>query len=176
MPFKCCSAQNKAPYAAGSRFSTSTVIDSEYLVPWLSAEGPLAYTPTKPRLVTSRQSGKPLWPIEERAVPASHMPGEVTWPTQPFPLKPPPFARQSFTRNDVSPFLNEEERAQVIKTIKRARNQGLFTPPDVINTIEMPGNNGGANFLGEWLSLVEHLVRDQGVGGSNPLSPTNYHA
>src|SRR5215472_17300696 len=86
--------------------------------------------------VFNRETGKPLWPIEERAVPASEMPGEMTWPTQPFPLKPPPFARQSFTRKDVSPFLNDEERDQIVRTIEGARNQGLFTPPGVINTVE----------------------------------------
>jgi quinoprotein glucose dehydrogenase len=98
--------------------------------------------------VFNRETGEPLWPIEERPVPASDMPGEVTWPTQPFPLKPPPFARQSFTTKDLSPFLDPEERQQIAKTIEGARNQGLFTPPGVTGTIEMPGNNGGANFEG----------------------------
>ena len=98
--------------------------------------------------VFNRETGEPLWPIEERAVPPSEMPGEVTWPTQPFPLKPPPFARQSFTSKDLSPFLDPEERRQIIKTLGGARNQGLFTPPSVTDTVEMPGNNGGANFEG----------------------------
>jgi quinoprotein glucose dehydrogenase len=98
--------------------------------------------------VFNRETGEPLWPIEERAVPASEMPGEMTWPTQPFPLKPPPFARQSFTSKDLSPFLDPEERQQIATTVDGARNQGLFTPPDVTNTVEMPGNNGGANFQG----------------------------
>jgi quinoprotein glucose dehydrogenase len=98
--------------------------------------------------VFNRDTGEPLWPIEERAVPASEMPGEVTSPTQPFPLKPPPFARQSFTSKDLSPFLEPQEHAQIVKTLEGARNLGLFTPPGLINTIEMPGNNGGANFQG----------------------------
>jgi quinoprotein glucose dehydrogenase len=98
--------------------------------------------------VFNRETGEPLWPIEEKPVPASEMPGEVTWPTQPFPSKPPPFARQSFTSKDLSPFLEPEERKQIIKTLAGARNLGLFTPPGVINTVEMPGNNGGANFQG----------------------------
>ena len=50
--------------------------------------------------VFKRETGEPLWPIEERSVPKSDMPGEVTWPTQPFPSNPPPFARQSFTDKD----------------------------------------------------------------------------
>lgn len=98
--------------------------------------------------VFDRETGESLWPIEERAVPRSNMPGEVTWPTQPFPLKPPPFARQSFTVKDLSPFLEPDEREELQKTIEGARNEGLFTPPGVSGTIEMPGNNGGANFQG----------------------------
>jgi quinoprotein glucose dehydrogenase len=98
--------------------------------------------------VFNRETGEPLWPIEERPVPSSPMRGEVTWPTQPFPLKPPPFARQSFTSKDLSPFLDPEESQQIAKTVEGARNQGLFTPPDINGTIEMPGNNGGANFEG----------------------------
>ena len=98
--------------------------------------------------VFNRDTGKPLWPIEERAVPHSDMPGEETWPTQPFPLQPPPFARQSFTAKDLSPFMPAEERAHFREEIESARNQGLFTPPGLQNTIEMPGNNGGANFGG----------------------------
>ena len=53
--------------------------------------------------VFDRVTGEPLWPIEERAVPKSDVPGEQAWPTQPFPTKPPPFARQTFTVDDVNP-------------------------------------------------------------------------
>ncbi len=99
--------------------------------------------------VFNRVTGEPLWPIEERPVPQTDMPGEQTWPTQPFPLKPPPFARQSFTANDLSPFLTDpKERAHWLDEIREARNQGLFTPPGLSNTVEMPGNNGGANWGG----------------------------
>ncbi len=99
--------------------------------------------------VFNRVTGEPLWPIEERAVPRSDMPGEETWPTQPFPLKPPPFARQTFTENDLSPFLDDpQERARFRDEIQSARNEGLFTPPGLRNTIEMPGNNGGGNWGG----------------------------
>jgi glucose dehydrogenase len=89
-----------------------------------------------------------LWPVEERRVPQSSMPGEETWPTQPFPVKPPPFARQKFTADDLSPFLTTEERARFRDEILSARNEGLYTPPGVQNTIQMPGNNGGANWGG----------------------------
>ncbi len=98
--------------------------------------------------VFNRVTGEPLWPIEERPVPRSDMPREKTWPTQPFPTKPPPFARQKFTVDDLSPFLTADERARFRDDILSARNEGLFTPPGVRNTIQMPGNNGGANWGG----------------------------
>ena len=97
--------------------------------------------------VFERATGKPLWPIEERPVPKSDMPGEMTSPTQPFPVKPPPFSRQAFTEKDLNPYISDPTaRSQLIETIRRARYQGIFTPPDTRDTIEMPGNNGGANF------------------------------
>jgi quinoprotein glucose dehydrogenase len=98
--------------------------------------------------VFERDTGKPLWPIEERPVPRSDMPGEETWPTQPFPTKPPPFARQQFTVDDLSPFLSKEERARFRDEILSARNEGMYTPPGLRNTVQMPGNNGGANWGG----------------------------
>ena len=98
--------------------------------------------------VFNRETGEPLWPIEERPVPKSDMPGEETWPTQPFPTQPPPFARQSFTVKDLSPFLEPAEREQLRSEMLSAHNEGLFTPPGLGNTVEMPGNNGGVNWGG----------------------------
>jgi quinoprotein glucose dehydrogenase len=99
--------------------------------------------------VFDRVTGEPLWPIEERPVPRSAMPGEETWPTQPFPTAPPPFARQTFTEKDLSPFIEDPaERARFLDDIRNARNEGLFTPPGTGGTIQMPGNNGGSNFSG----------------------------
>ena len=61
--------------------------------------------------VFDRVTGEPLWPIEERPVPKSDMPGEHAWPTQPFPDRPPPFARQNMTVDDLNPyFLTADER------------------------------------------------------------------
>jgi quinoprotein glucose dehydrogenase len=77
------------------------------------------------------------------------MPGEEAWPTQPFPTAPPPFARQSFTVKDLSPFIDDPaELARFRDDMLGARNEGIFTPPGLRNTIEMPGNNGGSNFSG----------------------------
>ncbi len=98
--------------------------------------------------VFDRETGKPLWPIEERPVPKSKMPGEQAWPTQPFPSQPPPFARQAFTVKDLSPYLEPGEREALTRQMQTAHNDGLFTPPSTEDTVEMPGNNGGANFGG----------------------------
>jgi quinoprotein glucose dehydrogenase len=97
--------------------------------------------------VFDRVTGKPLWPIEERPVPKSDVPGEQVWPTQPFPTKPAPFARQTFTVDDVNPWLaTPEEYAAMKERVAKARNEGLFTPPALIDTISMPGNQGGSNW------------------------------
>jgi quinoprotein glucose dehydrogenase len=108
--------------------------------------------------VFDRVTGKPIWPIEERPVPKSDLPGEKTWPTQPFPTKPPPFARQTFTVDDLSPHLSAADRAKFRDDILSARNEGLFTPPGRRNTIQMPGNNGGANWGGAAVNPSEGLL------------------
>ncbi len=97
--------------------------------------------------VFERETGKPVWPIEERPVPASDMPGEKAWPTQPFPTVPPPFARQKFTADDLNPYITDPaERSRFRDAMLSARNEGLYTPPGLRNTVQMPGNNGGANW------------------------------
>jgi glucose dehydrogenase len=98
--------------------------------------------------VFNRVTGQPLWPVEERAVPRSDVPGEEAWPTQPFPLKPAPFARQEFSEKDLSPYMTAAESARFRQELRGARNEGLFTPPGLSDTVEMPGNNGGANWGG----------------------------
>jgi quinoprotein glucose dehydrogenase len=97
--------------------------------------------------VFNRVTGEPLWPIEERPVPQSDVPGEHAWPTQPFPTAPPPFARQKMTADDVNPFLlTAEERATWKEKIASARNEGLFTPAGYMrDTVQIPGSRGGSN-------------------------------
>ena len=108
--------------------------------------------------VFNRVTGEPLWPIEERPVPKSDVPGEESWPTQPFPTRPPPFARQSFTEKDINPYLPEEEQAALRELLKNSRNEGLFTPPSFRGTIEMPGNNGGANWGSSAVDPVKGMM------------------
>jgi quinoprotein glucose dehydrogenase len=94
----------------------------------------------------NRVTGKPLWPIEERPVPPSHIPDEHASPTQPFPTVLKPFARQHFTADDLDPALPEAERASLTARLKVARNEGPFTPPDTIETVQMPGALGATNW------------------------------
>jgi quinoprotein glucose dehydrogenase len=97
--------------------------------------------------VFDRVTGKPIWPVEERKVPKSDVPGEESWPTQPFPTVLPPFSRQTATADDVNPYmLDPKEVAKFKDVVAHSRNLGLFTPPAFVNTMEIPGNNGGANW------------------------------
>jgi quinoprotein glucose dehydrogenase len=97
--------------------------------------------------VFDRVTGKPLWPIEERPVPPTPMPGDRAWPTQPFPTKPAAFDRQGVTDDDLidfTPALKEEAR----RILKGYRYGPLYTPPTEEKTIEMPGWVGGASWAG----------------------------
>jgi quinoprotein glucose dehydrogenase len=98
--------------------------------------------------VFNRKTGEPIWPIEERPVPKSDVPGEQAWPTQPFPTAPPAFARQKLTVADLNPyFMTAEERATWTTRLSDANNQGLFTPPSFFKeTVAIPGAFGGANW------------------------------
>jgi len=96
--------------------------------------------------VLDRVTGAPIWPIEEKPVPQTDVPGEWTSPTQPIPSAPPPFARQAFTEKDINPYLTPEEQASVRERLRTSRNEGMFTPPSIKGTIELPGHNGGANW------------------------------
>src|SRR5690606_5249550 len=98
--------------------------------------------------VFERTTGEPIWPIEEREVPKSDVPGEHASPTQPFPTAPPPFAVQSFTIDDINPFLPEAEQEVLRERLRYSRNDGLFTPPSFEGSISMPGHNGGTNWGG----------------------------
>ena len=98
--------------------------------------------------VLDRVTGEPVWPIEERPVPVSDVPGERAAGTQPFPTKPPPFERQGMTEdqlNDLTPELLAEA-----KTILAGFRSGpLYTPPSLgSGTIQLPGAGGGANWPG----------------------------
>ncbi len=105
--------------------------------------------------VLDRVTGKPVWPIEERPVPASTVPGEVAARTQPYPTKPPPYERQGLTADDLIDF-TPALRAEALEIVKRYVIGPQFTPPSVIDkapggklgTIQLAGASGGANWNG----------------------------
>ncbi|MBD2755740.1 outer membrane protein assembly factor BamB family protein [Spirosoma validum] len=97
--------------------------------------------------VFNRDTGEPLFPIEERNVPVSHLPGEEAWPTQPFPLKPKPFARQWMTEKDLTNY-SAAGHDSITKKFRSMRYEGLFTPPDLKGTLMLPGTRGGAEWGG----------------------------
>ena len=96
--------------------------------------------------VFNRLTGEPFFPIEERAFPASDMPGEQTSPTQPIPTKPPPFTRQSFTANDLNPTVADRE--EVLKLLSESRTGSPYLPITRQRTVIFPGTPGGAHWGG----------------------------
>jgi quinoprotein glucose dehydrogenase len=103
--------------------------------------------------VFNRETGAPIWPIEERPVPQSDAPKERTSPTQPFPTRPAPFDRQGVTENDLID-LTPELKAQALEVVKRYKMGPIFTPPVVssldgpLGTLTLPSEVGGANWPG----------------------------
>ena len=100
--------------------------------------------------VLDRETGEPVWPIEERPVPQSDVPGEKLSPTQPFVTRPAPFEMQGITEDDLIDF-TPELRAEALEIVKDYRLGPLFNPPAVGDdrpSIHCPGANGGANIPG----------------------------
>ena len=103
--------------------------------------------------VLDRATGAPVWPIEERPVPPSDVPGEVTSPTQPFPTKPPPYDRQGISVSDLIDF-TPDLRRRAEEAIVPYRIGPLYTPPSVasfegtLGTLHIPALTGGSNWPG----------------------------
>ena len=97
--------------------------------------------------VFDRVHGKPVWPIVERPVPASDVPGEHASPTQPFPTRPPAYSPQGVTLDDAFD-LTPELKAEAQAEMKKYRMGPLFTPPSLRGTLGRPGIIGGANWGG----------------------------
>jgi len=97
--------------------------------------------------VFDRVTGKPVWPIEERPVPHSDVPGERSSPTQPFPTKPPAYSPQGVTLDDAFD-LTPELKKEAQEEMKKYRIGPLFTPPSLEGTLGRPGIIGGANWGG----------------------------
>ncbi len=93
-----------------------------------------------------RRTGKPLFPIEERPVPPSRLPGEAAWPTQPVPTRPEPFARQSLRDADSNPY--SPDSTWIRDSLRRIRKSSMWLPPDREPTLIFPGFDGGAEWGG----------------------------
>jgi quinoprotein glucose dehydrogenase len=107
--------------------------------------------------VLDRDTGKPIFPVEERAVPQSDIPGEKASPTQPFPLFPPPLAPQHFSIADVwGP--TQADRDACREAIGKLRNEGIFTPPSLRGSLAVPGNLGGMNWSGYAFDPMRNLL------------------
>jgi quinoprotein glucose dehydrogenase len=97
--------------------------------------------------VFDRETGKPLWPIDERPVPPTTVPGDRAWPTQPFPTRPAPFERQGASEDDLIDW-TPELRREALAILRRWVHGPLFTPPGRRPTILLPGRFGGASWAG----------------------------
>jgi quinoprotein glucose dehydrogenase len=131
--------------------------------------------------VFNRETGEPIWPIEERPVPQSDVPKERTSPTQPFPTKPAPFDLQGITDNDLLD-LTPALKAEAIEVAKRYKIGPIFTPPVVssldgpLATLQVPSEVGGANWPGGSLDpesnhLYVHSHRSVYLNALVPANP-----
>ena len=120
--------------------------------------------------ILDRSTGEPVFGVEERPVPKSDTPGEESWPTQPFPLKPPPLARMSMTNDDISTRTPEAHKF-CSEWFSRLRHDGPYTPVGMKPSLSMPGTMGGGNWGG--VSFDPHLgyifVNTSSLGGTGHM-------
>ena len=138
--------------------------------------------PTKQAMlfVFNRETGEPIWPIEERPVPQSDVPKERTSRTQPFPTKPLPFDRHGITENDLLD-LTPALKAEALEVVKRYKMGPIFTPPVVssldgpLGTLQVPSEVGGANWPGGALDPDNNFlyVHSHSAVYVNALVPAN---
>jgi quinoprotein glucose dehydrogenase len=123
--------------------------------------------------VFDRTTGEPVFGIEERPVPASDVPGEHAWPTQPFPVKPPPLARTAALTREELTTVTAESRRECEALFDRVRSGGLFTPPGRELTLSFPGTLGGATWSGGAVDPVSSylIVNTNEVGAVGQMAP-----
>jgi quinoprotein glucose dehydrogenase len=125
------------------------------LFTWKDKTPAIAITTKMGRVfVLNRLNGKPLFPIAERPVPKSDIPGEEAWPTQPSGISTVPEALKPSDAFGI----NEEERKWCEDRIKASRYEGIFTPPTLQGTIVFPGNVGGVNWGSSAFDPQRHLL------------------
>lgn len=94
-----------------------------------------------------RETGRPLFEVRDQPVPASDVPGEFAAPTQPIPVKPPPFSAQSLDESNITD-IGPANRASALAQLRRVRSGPAFNPPSFQGTVVVPGFHGGANWSG----------------------------
>lgn len=137
--------------------------------------------------VFDRKTGEPLFEIEEMSFPASTLEGEEAWPTQPIPVRPAPFARQSqdLTEADISPFA--ENKDELLERFK-ASDKGQYTPPALTPTLLLPGYDGAAEWGGSATDPENGIIYinsnemawnlqvklDDGISNDTPIGAASY--
>ena len=125
--------------------------------------------------VFDRVTGEPVWPIEERPVDTeTDVPGEVPYPTQPFPTRPPPFAQQGVSLDDANDLTPEVHRL-ALEELRTYRIGPLFTPPSLRGTLQRPRVDGGGNWGGAALDPTTNMLYLRTTEGttSNQVCPTD---
>jgi quinoprotein glucose dehydrogenase len=111
--------------------------------------------------VLNRDTGVPVFPVEERPVPQSDVPGEITSPTQPFPTAPPPLSVQHLSADEAWGATEADRKfcqTALAKLRGQGVNSGIFTPPSIQGTLEMPGYLGGMTWSGYAFDPTNHLL------------------
>ncbi len=117
--------------------------------------------------ILHRETGEPIFPVVERPVPQTTVPGEYTSPTQPFPSWPPPLAPQGL-RPEEAWGLTPWDRGKCRDLIRSMRSEGLFTPPSFEGTVVLPGSGGGSN----WGSVAYDPVRRRIIANTSNVATT----
>jgi quinoprotein glucose dehydrogenase len=107
--------------------------------------------------VLNRDTGVPVFAVEERAVPQSDVPGEMSSPTQPFPIAPPPLVPHRLSA-EAAWAINASECSDCQERVRTLRNEGIFTPPSVKGSLVIPGNVGGMNWSGSAFDPRRNLL------------------
>jgi quinoprotein glucose dehydrogenase len=107
--------------------------------------------------VLDRETGEPIFGVEERAVPPSDLPGEQAWSTQPFVTRPPPLTLQNVTEADLTD-LSPEAHAYALKQFRQAKAASIYAPPSKQTTIVTPGFHGGSNWSGASFDPARFLL------------------
>ncbi|MGD1091216.1 MAG: pyrroloquinoline quinone-dependent dehydrogenase [Bryobacteraceae bacterium] len=124
--------------------------------------------------VLDRMTGKPIWGVEERPVPQSDVPGEYSWPTQPFTVKPPPFARLNLTKDEIAN-ISPESHEYCVALLEKYKTYGAFTPFSLNEPrLSFPSSIGGGNWAGVSFDpkLGYVFVNFSNLGQTGLMKPT----